>query len=193
MKEPTNLANHFLIAMPELKGTCFGGAVTFICEHSIDRGALGIIINKPINAKVASSINSNEITHSPFDAGDIPLYFGGPVQTDQGFVLHRPVGKWESTSHITSDIGLTTSMDIVSELGEISHESTESPRDYLVSVGYSGWSPGQLENEILNNAWLITIADPEIIFQNNHQDKLKAAMDMIGVSSLNLATGYGHA
>ena len=128
------------------------------------------------------------------DISSLPVYFGGPVQVDQGFVLHRPLGSWNSTCVVTADIGLTTSKDILKALGTNGIADESSLRDFIVSVGYAGWSPGQLEEEIVQNSWLSVKADPKIIFDTSHEKRFKAAMDSVGISMLDMASGaYGHA
>ena len=190
----TNLTNHFLIALPCLQGSCFEGSLTYICEHSFTKGAVGIVINKPLQAPLVSLLENVDIVAKNSDISSLPIYFGGPVQVDQGFVLHRPLGSWDSTSAVTDDIGLTTSKDILTALATNSIADGSSLHDFIVSVGYAGWSPGQLEDEIVQNSWLSVRADPDIIFDTSYEKRFKAAMDAIGISTLDLASGvYGHA
>ena len=190
----TNLTNHFLIALPCLEGSCFEGSLTYICEHSVNKGAVGIVINKPLQASLVSLLENVDVDAKNSDISSLPVYFGGPVQADQGFVLHRPLGSWNSTSAVTADIGLTTSKDILTALGTNSIADQSSLRDFIVSVGYAGWSPGQLEEEIVQNSWLSVKADPSIIFDTSYEKRFKAAVDSVGISMLDLASGvYGHA
>ena len=122
------------------------------------------------------------------ELGAMPVYFGGPVQTDRGFVLHRPLGHWQSTLEVKDEIGLTSSRDILEEMG-----STGAPADVLVSLGYAGWSAGQLEWELAQNAWLTVAADPRILFGMPPEERLAAAMQLLGVDFANLSDVAGHA
>ncbi len=119
---------------------------------------------------------------------DLPVFFGGPVQTDRGFVLHRPAGHWQSTLNVTEEIGLTSSRDILQAMSD-----DGEPSDILVSLGYSGWAAGQLEWELSQNAWLTVAADPEIIFALPPEERLPAAMQLLGIDFANLSEVAGHA
>ena len=116
------------------------------------------------------------------------MYFGGPVQVDRGFVLHRPAGAWQSTLSINDDIGLTTSRDILQAVGE-----GKGPDQILVSLGYAGWAPGQLEQELSQNAWLTVPADVDVIFNLPAERRFAAAMDLLGVDLARLSDDVGHA
>ncbi len=189
----TNLTDHFLIAMSGLNDSCFGGTLTYICEHSLENGAMGLVINKPLQASLFSLLQNVNINTENSKLNKVPVYFGGPVNVDHGFVLHRPNGQWESTVSVTTEVELTTSKDILNAFSSSNVSASFSPGDFLVSVGYAGWSAGQLEDEISQNSWLSVKADPKIIFEVSYEYRLKAAMDKIGVSSLSLASGFGHA
>ena len=120
--------------------------------------------------------------------GGAPVYFGGPVQTDRGFVLHQPIGEWQSTLSVQDRVGLTTSKDILEAVGKGS-----GPAKMLVTLGYSGWAPGQLENEIKQNAWLTVEAKDAIIFDLPAEERLPAAMDLLGIDFASLSEEAGHA
>jgi putative transcriptional regulator len=120
--------------------------------------------------------------------GSLPVYFGGPVQTDRGFVLHRPAGHWQSSLNVSDSIALTSSRDILLSMG-----STGEPADVLVSLGYAGWTAGQLEWELSQNAWLTVEADVGIIFSVPPEERLPAAMQLLGVDFANLSEVAGHA
>ena len=122
------------------------------------------------------------------DLAEQPVYFGGPVQVDRGFVLHRPAGDWQSTLSISQDVGLTTSRDILQAVGE-----GRGPGQILVSLGYAGWAPGQLEQELSQNAWLTVAADMDVIFALEPEDRLPAAMNLLGVDIVRLSDDVGHA
>jgi putative transcriptional regulator len=116
------------------------------------------------------------------------VHFGGPVQVDRGFVLHRPLGNWQSTLAISEDIGLTTSKDVLEAVGR-----GEGPKDVFVSLGYAGWSAGQLEQEIAQNAWLTVAADPGVLFETPADARLPAAMRLLGIDFSRLSEDVGHA
>ncbi len=189
--EPTSLANHFLIAMPAMTDPNFARSLTYLCEHNAE-GALGIIINKPLEIRLGSLFERVSV---PLAQGghqakyrDLPVYFGGPVQTDRGFVLHRPVGNWQSTLHVTPEVGLTSSRDILQSMSDAGE-----PQDVLVSLGYAGWAAGQLEWELSQNAWLTVAARPDIIFSLPPEERLPAAMQLLGVDFARLSDVAGHA
>ena len=188
MAETTvNLTNHFLIAMPNMADPRFSKTVTFICEHN-DEGALGIVVNKPIEMTLSSLFEQIKIPCSAAGLREAPVHFGGPVQIDRGFVLHRPLGSWQSTLAIDDDLGLTTSKDILEAVGR-----GQGPRDVLVSLGYAGWAAGQLEEELGQNAWLTVRADPQVLFDEPPENRLPAAMRLLGIDFSRLAEGAGHA
>jgi putative transcriptional regulator len=186
-----SLVNQFLIAMPAMTDPNFSRTLTYICEHNAE-GALGIIVNRPIDMSLAGLF---ERVNIPLEAevaktelADLPVYFGGPVQTDRGFVLHRPKGQWHSTLTVTEEIGLTSSRDILQAISE-----TGTPNEVVISLGYAGWSAGQIEWELAQNAWLTVPADPAIIFGMPPEERLPAAMQLLGVDFANLSEVAGHA
>ena len=179
--------NHFLIAMPGMVDPNFAHTLTFVCEHSAE-GALGIVVNKPIDMKLSALFEQIDIGLADAELGDAPVHFGGPVQVDRGFVLHRPLGNWQSTLAVSDDIGLTTSKDVLEALGR-----GEGPRDVFVSLGYAGWSAGQLEHEIAQNAWLTVAADPDVMFDTPVDARLPAAMRLLGIDFSRLSEDVGHA
>ena len=189
--EPVSLANHFLIAMPAMTDPNFARTLTYLCEHNAE-GALGIIINKPLEIDLGALFErvSVPLTQGESQAKyrNLPVYFGGPVQTDRGFVLHRPVGEWQSTLQVTSELGLTSSRDILQSMSD-----EGKPDDVLVSLGYAGWAAGQLEWELSQNAWLTVAAHPDIIFDLPPEERLPAAMQLLGVDFARLSDVAGHA
>ena len=188
MAGPTaNFTHHFLIAMPAMADPNFAHTLTFVCEHNKD-GALGIVVNKPTDMMLATLFEQIEVPLANADVGKTPVHFGGPVQIDRGFVLHRPLGNWQSTLAISDDIGLTTSKDVLEAVAR-----GEGPTSVLVSLGYAGWSAGQLEQEIAQNAWLTVDAAPQIIFDVPASDKYDAALRLLGVNSSQLTGHAGHA
>ncbi len=182
-----NLTNHFLIAMPNMVDPNFSKTLTYICEHN-DKGALGIVVNRPGELTLGSLLEKVEITTDNAKWREMPVYLGGPVQTDRGFVLHQPVGAWQSTLAVNKVAGLTTSKDVLQSLG-----SGAGPEKMLVALGYAGWAAGQLEQEIKQNGWLTVEADLDVVFQMPPEARLNAAIGLLGISFANLSGQAGHA
>lgn len=182
-----NLTHHFLIAMPQMDDPNFARSLTYVAEHS-DRGALGIIVNRPIDMDLAHLFERIEIPLENPDLARQPVFYGGPVQTDRGFVLHRPAGDWSATLSVNEEIGMTSSRDILEAVAGGLVE-----QDILVTLGYAGWDAGQLEQELADNAWLSTPADISIIFELPPEERLAAAMQSMGIDFANLSEDAGHA
>jgi len=187
MVKTESLSNHFLIAMPSLEDPNFHHTTTYICEHDED-GALGIVINRPLNMQLGEILQHMDIKASSRKMFSQPVYMGGPVQSDRGFVLHEPPGDWEATLRVTDRIGVTSSSDIL-----VAIAAGEGPEKALVTLGYAGWGAGQLEQEIAANAWLSGTASSEVVFDTPCEQRWLAAAALIGVD-LNLLSGEtGHA
>ncbi|MEW5863180.1 MAG: YqgE/AlgH family protein [Pseudomonadota bacterium] len=182
-----NLTYHFLIAMPNMADPHFARTLTFVCEHS-EQGALGIVVNRPIDMTLQTLFERLSLSMRNTEIADAPIYFGGPVQTDRGFVLHTPPGNWQSTLRVRDRIGLTTSRDILEAVGR-----GEGPTKMLVSLGYAGWAAGQLEHELKQNAWLTVEAKDAIIFDLPAEERLPAALELLGLDYARLADVAGHA
>lgn len=182
-----SLANHFLIAMPAMADPNFSRTLTYICEHNAE-GALGVIVNRPIDMTLGMLLERIDIVCDQKTPAEAPIYFGGPVQTDRGFVLHCPAQKWQSQLRVDDDIALTSSRDVLQSIG-----LTGEPAKALVMLGYSGWSAGQLEWELSQNAWLTVKADPHVIFDLPPDARLDAAIHLLGVDFANLSEVAGHA
>jgi putative transcriptional regulator len=187
--QSVNLTNHFLIAMPNMADPHFAGSLTYICEHN-DQGALGVVVNRPTDMTLSSLFEQIEIPLENRALGNLPVYFGGPVQVDRGFVLHRPVGGWQSTLAVNGEVGLTTSKDILQALSQGDGPGADN---ILVSLGYAGWAPGQLEQELLQNAWLTVRAEPSVMFDRPATARLTAAMELLGIDPASLSEDAGHA
>lgn len=179
--------HQFLLAMPGMADPNFSGAVIYIAEHS-DKGALGLVINRTMELDLRSLFERIALPLAPGALAGEPVFFGGPVQTDRGFVLHRPLGSWHSTVAVAEDVGLTTSKDILEALAQ-----GDGPDEWLVAVGYAGWAPGQLEEEILRNGWLTVCADLDVVFRRAPEDRYDAALAALGVSFTALSGVAGHA
>ena len=169
----------------------FSRTLTYVCEHNAE-GAIGIIVNRPMDMTLASLFERVDIELEPGEPEQrfaaLPVYFGGPVQTDRGFVLHRSCGSWQSTLNVNADIALTSSRDILQMMGKAGE-----PADVLVSLGYAGWTAGQLEWELAQNSWLTVEAEPSVIFGLPAEERLPAAMQLLGVNFANLSDVAGHA
>jgi len=181
------LTNHLLIATPLIRDTHFYHAVTYICEHNTN-GAVGIIINHPTDIKLSTALEQMNITITSEQPKQINLCYGGPVQQERGFVIHSPHGQWISTLKISQDIAITTSQDI---LKSIAHG--EGPQEMIMCLGYAGWSPNQLEQEIKESAWLHCPADPDILFRVPQAQRWKFAMEKLGCDINKLILQPGHA
>ncbi|MGH8688754.1 MAG: YqgE/AlgH family protein [Burkholderiales bacterium] len=175
--------------MPGMADPYFAKSLTYVCEHN-DQGALGLVVNRPIDMTLQALFERLSLPLSQRQHGlsEAPIYFGGPVQTDRGFVLHEPAGNWQSTLKVGDAIGLTTSKDILEAVGR-----GEGPQKLLVTLGYAGWSAGQLEHEIGQNAWLTVEARDAILFDLPAQERLPAAMELLGIDFARLADSAGHA
>ncbi|MFA6120575.1 MAG: YqgE/AlgH family protein [Sideroxydans sp.] len=182
-----NLTNHFLIAMPAMTDPFFAKSLTYVCEHN-DEGAMGIVVNRPISLNLSELFAQINMPLTQPELEDMPVHFGGPVQTDRGFVLHNAGGKWQSTLQVNDKIELTTSKDILQAVGE-----GTGPSNLLITLGYAGWSEGQLEQELAANAWLSVPATEHILFDLPAEEKLAAAMALLGVDFASLSEEAGHA
>jgi putative transcriptional regulator len=182
-----NLSHHFLIAMHAMEDSVFAKSLTYICEHN-EQGALGIVVNRPISLTLGELFEQIKVPLTQQELKNVPVHFGGPVQTDRGFVLHAPMGNWQSTLNINNKIGLTTSKDILEAVGE-----GQEPHNLLVTLGYAGWAQGQLEHELSQNAWLSVAASEHILFELPAEERLPAAMALLGVDYASLSEDAGHA
>jgi putative transcriptional regulator len=198
---PINLTNHFLIAMPGLADETFSKSVVYLCEHS-ERGALGLMINKPTDIKLQGLFDKVELPLGRADLKDNPVFHGGPVQTERGFVLHeallnmpppvegedKPETVYASTMMIPGGLEMTTSRDVLEALS-----TGAGPSRVLVSLGYSAWAQGQLESEIGENSWLIVHADPIVIFETPVAQRYDKALSLLGLQAWMLSPDAGHA
>jgi putative transcriptional regulator len=187
MIESTYLSHQFLIAMPTLADPNFFQTVTYITEHSVN-GALGLVINRPLNLTLNQLLEHLNLSADRPELTQIPVYHGGPVQPEQGFVLHSPVGQWGSTLRVNDDIGITTSRDILQAVAR-----GQGPEYLLVALGYAGWGPGQLEQEMADNAWLSSPFDFDILFEIPSDQRWLAAAALLGIDLNLLSSHVGHA
>jgi putative transcriptional regulator len=185
-----NLANHFLIAMPSMQDPIFGGTVVYVCEHN-ENGVLGVVINKPTDMTMEVLFDRIDLEVSSAAERHLesePIMFGGPVQDDRGFVLHTPGARYSSSLTVTNDVAFTTSIDVLEAVAR-----GNGPERMMVSIGYAGWSPGQLEDELARNGWLTVAADPRIVFDVPIEERYNAAMKLLGFDPLMLNSEAGHA
>ena len=182
-----DLSHHFLIAMPAMTDPIFAKSLTYVCEHN-EQSALGIVVNRPISLTLGELFAQIKLPLNTGALENLPVHFGGPVQTDRGFVLHEPAGEWQSTLHIRDKVALTTSKDILEAVG-----LGKGPRNILVTLGYAGWAQGQLEHELSQNAWLSVPANEHILFELPAEERLPAAMALLGVDYATLSADSGHA
>ena len=187
MTDLVSLANHFLIAMPSLADANFARSVTLICEHS-DEGAMGIVINRVTDLHLGDIFEQLDIEPDKATNSESAVYLGGPVQNNRGFVLHEPLGNWESTLTVTDKFGVSTSRDILEAIAQ-----NRGPEKFLVALGYAGWGAGQLEREISENSWLSGPASRSIIFDLPVEQRWKAAAQLVGVDLTTLSGEAGHA
>ena len=179
--------HHFLIAMPAMADSVFSKALIYICEHN-EQGALGIVVNRPTSLTLGELFAQIKTPLSQSELKKLPVHYGGPVQTDRGFVLHEPIGRWQSTLPVNDKVGLTTSKDILQAVG-----LGKEPHNLLVTLGYAGWTQGQLEHELSQNAWLSVPASAHILFDLPAEERLAAAMALLGEDYASLSEDAGHA
>lgn len=194
---PTNLTHHFLIAMPGLDDPAFARSVVYLCEHS-ERGALGLLINKPTDLHLQGLFDKIDLDLQRQDLAQAPVFLGGPVNTDRGFVLHDPMRQtdppntesaYASTLHIAAGpLDMTTSRDVLEALS-----NGAGPRRVLVALGYSAWAEGQLEAELAQNSWLTVEADLSVIFDTPIEQRYDQALRLLGLEAWQLALTAGHA
>lgn len=182
-----NLTNQFLIAMPSLADPNFARTVTYLCAHT-GEGAMGIVINRPLDLNLGDVLDHMEISNKNPQIKDMHVLQGGPVQRERGFVLHAPAGTWDSVLQVSDEIGVATSRDILTAVAE-----GRGPDRALVALGYAGWDAGQLEQEVLDNAWLSGPADSSIIFDVPYDERWDRAARLLGVDPERLAGEAGHA
>ncbi|AYM97481.1 putative transcriptional regulator [Acidovorax sp. 62] len=193
---PINLTHHFLIAMPGLEDESFARSVVYLCEHS-ERGALGLIINKPSDITLKGLFDKVDLSLRRDDLTQTPVFQGGPVQTERGFVLHEPMlagseandeSAYASSMAIPGGLAMTTSKDVLEALS-----TGAGPRRVLVTLGYSSWGEGQLESELAENAWLTVGADLSVIFDTPVPERYDRALGLLGLQAWMLSPEAGHA
>lgn len=185
--QQTNLTNHFLIAMPSLKDPNFERTVTYICAHN-EEGAMGIVINKPLDIDLGEIFEQMDIPAKNPETNNKMIFLGGPVHTDRGFILHQASNQWGSSIVISGDICVTTSKDILEAIAV-----GDGPAESLIALGYAGWGEGQLEQELMDNAWLSGPADLDIIFNTPYEQCWNSAAKHLGIDIEKMSLDVGHA
>ena len=193
-RAPVDFTNQFLIAMPSLRDGTFAGTVIYLCEHT-EKGALGLVINKPIDIKLKNLFEKVDLSLDRPELAEAPVYFGGPVQTERGFVLHESLGgeddeggHYNSTLRIPGGLEMTTSKDVLEALS-----NGAGPKKVLVTLGYSGWAAGQLEEEMGRNGWINVGAERGIIFDTPVEQRYDKALSLLGIDASMLSGEAGHA
>lgn len=186
MNQAIYLNNQFIIAMPNLADPNFFHTVAYLCQHNED-GALGIVINRSTNMKLGEIFKQMDINVISPAAAEAIVFAGGPVQQERGFVVHTSGGDWHATMAISETLSLTTSRDVLEAIA-----AGEGPEQYLVALGYAGWGAGQLEKEIMDNAWLNTPCGERILFDTPVSLRWRAAADQIGIDINLLTAPAGH-
>lgn len=180
------LQNHFLLAMPSLSDAYFSRSLVYVCEHH-QEGAMGLVVNIPLEMSLATMLT--QVKLSPPNSPELnqPVLQGGPVHADRGFVLHSFHPGFNSTLQVSDEIMVTTSKDILATLG-----TPQAPTNWLVALGYAGWSAGQLEQELIDSAWLVIPPNPKLIFNTPVHQRWQQAAATIGVNPLHLSSQVGH-
>ena len=186
--EATDLTNRLLIAMPNMGDPNFERTVTYLCSHG-EEGAMGIVVNRPVEGLLLQEVLSQlEITPSDQEACNWAIYQGGPVHTERGYVLHRPMSGWDHSTQVSDDVEITTSCDILRAIAKGS-----GPQHALVALGYAGWGAGQLEQELVDNAWLDIPFDSRLLFDVPFDQRWQYALESVGIQVGSLSPRPGHA
>jgi len=185
--EKNSLVHKCLIATPAIRDPLFASSLIYMCEHS-ENGSMGLVVNHQTSQKLQDIFDQLEIECDDDSIKRQPVYLGGPVQLEQGFVLHTAAGDWQKSIEVSSDIHLTSSIDILQAIAK-----NKGPKDYLVILGFSGWASGQLESELHQNSWLTSASSEELLFHQNSDDKWQMAFDTLGFDISKLSPVSGNA
>ncbi|UTA48226.1 YqgE/AlgH family protein [Simiduia sp. 21SJ11W-1] len=182
-----SLKGQFLVSMPSLRDPHFNHSITLICDHS-DDGAMGLVLNHPLGELTLGDIfEQMDLTAAP-SAAQLPVFAGGPVQQERGFVVHPSDQRWESTIDVSPSVALTASRDILESMA-----AGTGPHNAIVALGYAGWDGGQLEDEIANNAWITLQADSDLLFNTPAEQRWAAAAKLLGFDLNLISSSAGHA
>lgn len=186
-EESAGLANKCLIATPAIKDPLFASSLVYMCEHN-ESGSMGLVVNHPTNQNLEEIFIQLNIECEDEGIRKQPVYLGGPVQLEQGFVLHTNTDEWQKSTEVSAGIYVTSSKDILEAIAE-----HKGPDEYMVILGFSGWASGQLESELQENSWLTSSADVDLLFHDNADDKWQIAFDSLGFDISNLSPISGNA
>ncbi len=184
----SSLAGQLLVAMPQMGDPRFARSVIYLCTHSGDAGAMGLVVNRVVGSLTLAELFAQLQIKSGASAKKRPVHFGGPVEPGRGFVLHTADYREEATLPVTASIAITATLDIMRAIGK-----GQGPRHCLFALGYAGWAPGQLDAEIQANGWLSVAADEGIVFDSDHDGKWQRALAKLGIDLLTLSSDVGHA
>jgi putative transcriptional regulator len=187
MKLIDSMANHLLVAMPSIHDPDFERSVIYLCENHND-GSVGLIINRPMQFPMSLVFEQLQIEPIRLEQNRLPLLFGGPVQQERGFVIHKQVGGWRSSLFLQDEVTITTSNDIIRAIAQ-----DEGPKDLLVALGYSSWMPKQLEEEVMKNCWLVCPYKSEILYEVPFGKRWEYAVSSLGIKLSQLISDAGHA
>jgi putative transcriptional regulator len=184
----TSLAGQLLVAMPQMGDPRFARSVIYLCAHSGDAGAMGLVINKVVGSLTMAELFAQLEIEPGGPARTRPVHFGGPVEPGRGFVLHTDDYREDATLPVAGNISVTATLEILRAIGD-----GRGPRQSLFALGYAGWAPGQLDAEIQANGWLSVAADEAIVFDPDHDAKWQRALAKLGIDLSTLSSDAGHA
>jgi putative transcriptional regulator len=186
-QQTASLVDKCLIATPAIKDPIFASSLVYMCEHS-ESGSMGLVINHETTQSLDDVFQQLDIQCENDTIKNQPVYVGGPVQLEQGFVLHSNAGHWQNSVEVSNGIHLTSSLDILQAVA-----NGKGPQDYLVILGFSGWASGQLESELQQNSWLTAACDADLLFHQKPEDKWQVAFDTLGFDINMLSPVSGNA
>ncbi len=186
-QQTASLVDKCLIATPAIKDPIFASSLVYMCEHS-EHGSMGLVVNHETSQILDDIFKQLDIECADDTVKNQPVYIGGPVQLEQGFVLHSNAGDWQNSVEVAPGINLTSSLDILQAIA-----AGRGPEDYLVILGFSGWASGQLESELQQNSWLTSTCNPDLLFHQKPEDKWQIAFDSLGFDINSLSPVSGNA
>jgi putative transcriptional regulator len=183
-----SLAGQLLVAMPQMLDQRFARSVIYLCAHSEDAGAMGLVVNKLLNSLTMGELFAQLDISPSRIVNSRPVHFGGPVEAGRGFVLHTSDYSEDATLVVDDNMAVTATLEILRAIGK-----GQGPRHSLFALGYAGWAPGQLDAEIQANGWLSVAADNDIVFDPDQDGKWRRALAKLGIDLSMLSTDAGHA
>jgi putative transcriptional regulator len=183
-----SLAGQLLVAMPQMQDPRFARSVIYLCAHSDDAGAMGLVVNKLLGSLTMGELFTQLDIEPSAVANSRRVHFGGPVEAGRGFVLHTADYQEEATLRVDGNICVTATLEVLRAIGK-----DQGPRQSLFALGYAGWAPGQLDAEIQANGWLCVAADNKIVFATDHDEKWTRALAKLGIELSMLSSDAGHA